>query len=770
MTKRRIWWIVLLLLAVVLGAPFWKADRFSPALAASLERALQRKVDVGAVRIHLLTGPGFTLSDVVIHEDPSISAEPLAYVTSLVVRLRITALLRGAIEFSALRLEDPSVNLMQAGDGLWNVQALLRNSSQTTGGDLPDLEVRGGRLNIKIDGTKSVYYFTSTDLDFSAQTGGQSFDIWFRGEPARTDRPAQGFGQVTGRGRWLRPESGEPKLEIDYRLEPSTIEELTTLLASRDVGLHGMVESRGRLSGPVSAMELTGQLELNDLHYWNQPPRPGKLRVGYRGLWNLTNQEFRVSTDDQAESPLPLRASVQLQSYLSAPRWHLDLEPRRMPLALAVGWLRPGGDHFVDLQVEGFISGNVGVAQDRAAEGQLEVEGISLADKGTEFLKASNLAIAIGGGKMRLQAPAFEMGPRGAAAVECEWNWAGREVSGLLQVKSLSVEQLQQLAALALEKPPLVSDLKRGQIRGQIRVRRLDEAPPQWNGTFQLSDALVAVPEFADPLQITQASIELRGDRLSARGIAARAGKVEWTGDYQYDPNQRRPHRFHANLQDVGAADLESLLTPALLRERGFLARTLGIGESSVPDWLASRRAEGQLSIRRLKIGSELVQEFETAVQWDASRVNLSKLRFGWAGTQVAGELGIDLKGPRPIYTAKGLVTGISWQGGTVGLQWKAESRGMGMDIVRNARVSGEAAGEQVQAGELTARRVHAKFGLRAESGNLLLDLDGIEAITSAGTWIGKGRSQRDGKLVVDLTNEEREAQLKGQVFPLELH
>jgi hypothetical protein len=769
MTKRRVWLGVLLLLLVLVAAPFWKADRFSPALAASLERALQRKVEVGSVRLHLLTGPGFTLSDVVIHEDPSISAEPLAYVTSLVVRLRIGALLRGAIEFSALRLEEPSVNLMQTGNGLWNVQALLRNSSQTTGGDLPDLEVRGGRLNVKIDGTKSVYYFTSTDLDFSAQTGGQSFEIWFRGEPARTDRPAQGFGQVTGRGRWLRPESGEPRLEMDYRLEPSAVEELTTLLASRDVGLHGMVESRGRLTGPVSAMELAGQLELSDLHYWNQPPRPGKLRLGYKGLWNLLNQEFRLATDDDAESPLPLRGSVQLQSYLSSPRWHVELEPRRMPLALAVGWLRPGGEHFVDLRVDGFLSGKVDVSQDRAAEGRLEVEGLSLADKGTEFLKATNLAIEIGGGKLRLQAPSIEMGPRGAAALEYEWNWAGREALTSLQAKTVSVEQLQQLAALAVEKPPLLSELKRGQIRGQIRVRRLGEAPPEWSGMFQLSDSLVAVPEFAEPVEINQTSVELRGDRLAARGIKARAGKVEWTGDYQYDPSQRRPHRFNARVQQVAAAELERLLAPALVRERGFLARTLGIGEGSVPEWLASRRAEGTLYIGRMEVGPEALRDLEAAVQWDASRVTLTKLRFGWAEAELEGQLGIDLQRAKPIYTANGRATGISWQGGRVGVQWKAESQGIGMEIARNAQVRGEAAGEQAQAGELTARRFRTKFGLRAESGKLLLDLDGVEVETAEGTWIGKGRTQREGKLVVDLTNEDRETRLNGQVFPLEL-
>ena len=81
--KKRVWWIALgIVIGLPLAAPFLKADRFAPAITTSLERALQRRVEVGEVRLHLLTGPGFTLSDVVIHEDPAVSAEPLAYVTS----------------------------------------------------------------------------------------------------------------------------------------------------------------------------------------------------------------------------------------------------------------------------------------------------------------------------------------------------------------------------------------------------------------------------------------------------------------------------------------------------------------------------------------------------------------------------------------------------------------------------------------------------------------------------------------------------------------
>ncbi|MBZ2180614.1 MAG: AsmA family protein [Acidobacteria bacterium] len=770
MKKNRLWLIVVLLLAALTAAPFWKVDRLAPVLAASLERALQRKVEVGAVRLHLLTGPGFTLRDVVIHEDPAISAEPLAYVTSLVVRLRLSALLRGALEFSALRLEEPSVNVMQTATGRWNVQALLQNSAQTPGGDLPDLAVRGGRLNIKLDGTKSIYYFTSTDLDFSAQDGGQSFEIWFRGEPARTDRPAQGFGQVTGRGRWLRPESGEPRLEIDYRLEPSAIEEWTSLLASRNIGLHGRVESRGRLAGPVTAMQVTGQLTLSGLHYWNQPPRSGQLQIGYQGLWNLSQHEFRIATGAQPDNALPLRASLAVESYLSSPRWRAELEPRRLPLGLAVGWLRPGGEHFADLQMEGLLTGQVAIGHDHPAAGQLSVEAISLADKGVEFLKTDNLTIAVGGGRMRWQAPAVNMGQQGMAAVEYEWNWLDREAAGSLQAKSVSVEQLRQLAALAVEKPPLVDELKRGQVRGQIRFHRPADAPAEWSGVFQLSEAVAAIPEFAEPVEIRQAAVELRGERLAARGIAARAGKVAWTGDYQYDPGQRRPHRFAARLPQVAASELEKLLAPALARERGFLARTLGIGEGSVPDWLASRRAEGTIAIETLNAGPATLRGLEATVQWDASRVTLPRLRFRWGDADVEAELAIDLQKARPVYTANGRATAIPWQGGKVNLLWRAESQGTGADVVRNARLSGEATGEQAQAGEFLARRFRARFGLRADAGQPALDLDGLEAETAQGTWTGKGRTLREGKLAVDLTLGDRETKLSGQLYPLELH
>ena len=151
--KRKLLLLTAVVLAILAGAPFLRADRFGPRIQAGLESALGRKVDIGPVRLHLLTGPGFSVRQVVIHERPEISAEPFAYVDDLVVRIRLLSLLSGKLEFSSLRLDKPHVNLMRQADGAWNVEALLAPPAPAATGasgsaaPMPELEVRRGRLN-----------------------------------------------------------------------------------------------------------------------------------------------------------------------------------------------------------------------------------------------------------------------------------------------------------------------------------------------------------------------------------------------------------------------------------------------------------------------------------------------------------------------------------------------------------------------------------------------------------------------------------------------
>src|SRR5277367_4515413 len=107
--------LIALLIVVALGlaAPFLRADRFRPRIQAALEAALNRPVHIGAVHLNLFTGPGFTVDDVLIDDDPAAGSEPFAHVESMQARIRWTSLFSGNVDFSSLRLDAPSVNVVK---------------------------------------------------------------------------------------------------------------------------------------------------------------------------------------------------------------------------------------------------------------------------------------------------------------------------------------------------------------------------------------------------------------------------------------------------------------------------------------------------------------------------------------------------------------------------------------------------------------------------------------------------------------------------------
>ena len=66
----------------------------------------------------------------------------------------------------------------------------------------PAIHVRDSRIHFKFGDTKSVFYLTETDLDISPSGSGGDWKIACSGQPARADRPAQGLGSFTLKGRW----------------------------------------------------------------------------------------------------------------------------------------------------------------------------------------------------------------------------------------------------------------------------------------------------------------------------------------------------------------------------------------------------------------------------------------------------------------------------------------------------------------------------------------------------------------------------------------
>src|SRR4051812_3108758 len=110
------------LLAAVLAAPYFSADRYGKRISEALEASLGRKVKIGKASFDLFPGPGFTIHDVEIGEDPAFGVDLFAFVDSLDARLKLTSHWTGKLEWASLALNNPSVNLVKAESGRWNFE------------------------------------------------------------------------------------------------------------------------------------------------------------------------------------------------------------------------------------------------------------------------------------------------------------------------------------------------------------------------------------------------------------------------------------------------------------------------------------------------------------------------------------------------------------------------------------------------------------------------------------------------------------------------
>src|ERR1700722_15628267 len=111
--KRLLWISIVLIVAAGAAAQYFDAEFARPRIERALERGLGRRVEVGKVYFNVFTGPGFTVQDVTIYEDPRAGIEPFAHVWQLEARVNLLSLLKRKLEFSSLRLgESTDINLV----------------------------------------------------------------------------------------------------------------------------------------------------------------------------------------------------------------------------------------------------------------------------------------------------------------------------------------------------------------------------------------------------------------------------------------------------------------------------------------------------------------------------------------------------------------------------------------------------------------------------------------------------------------------------------
>ena len=295
-----------------------------------------------------------------------------------------------------------------------------------------------------------------------------------------------------------------------------------------------------------------------------------------------------------------------------------------------------------------------------------------------------------------------------------------------------------------------------------------------WSGESEIQNARIAVDGLADPVVIRSAALSLTGTRVTLSRLRASAGGIAFTGSYRFEPadtpaEKTRPDSFDLKVAEADAMEVARLFAPVLVRDRGFIARTLRLGANApLPAWLKAMRADGVVAIGSLKAGDMSFTGVTAKVAWKGPLVLLTELNGSSEPAEIAGNLSIDLATGTPQYHFDGKVTDIAYKGGMLDLDGSLDAEGEGLSLFETARAEGALRGQSILfAPDAEFRSVSARFEMQGGGAASRWKLSNVEVNQSGETLAGSGASQADGRIVLELTNRGRPLRYTGTLFTL---
>jgi len=704
---------VVALLFAAWYVPRISAERYRDRIHAALEKALGRQVEIGLVRFRLLPTPGLTISNVKIGEDPNVGAEFAAYVDTLQAIPRITSLFGGPLEFASVDLGDARINLTRVDrpqTGVrWNFTSLLRAETLAA---FPSVHLRGGRINFKFGDTKSLFYLLHADVDLWPPDSAQApWTLRVHAEPARTDRPARGFGSFMLRGQWLRQNR---TATLDVKLEQSELGDILTLFNGSESGIHGDISGDAHLAGPLNRIGVAGRMTVSDLHGWNQTPPGGNAwRFAIGGAIDVPDQTIDLNARAAgAQSPLQVRYRVA--DYLRRPRWGVTVNLKHFPLAPVpeiarnLGWPLPA-----DFRFDGTADGAVGYSMPDGLprmDGSMNLSNSTFTVAGAPPLHMPAAELHFSGSKVTLEAAEVNNESRETAAIAGSWDADGGKLDVHLSSDGMQIAALRrQISVVGI---PLLGNATSGTWKGDLRYRNdasgLDTGglDTGWSGDLNLMDAEIPFEAFSEPLHLVSADATIKGAVLSLKRVNLSIGGIEAQGEYRYEAGAARPHKFRITVPEASGPVLEKLLMPAL-RRGNFLTYAFNFGRVPQPDWLLNMRADGTIQTGRLDLGGGQFTKLRARVIWEGTDVRFAGLetQFG-ESARFNGAATIRLAGRQPGYEVTGKLTGLAWRGGMIGADGTFSTSGTGTALLGNMQAHGTFDGRNIDGRNIESKDI----------------------------------------------------------------
>jgi hypothetical protein len=302
-SRRRLLWsaaAIAIVLLLGLTPPLLNVSRLRRRITASMSASLGRPVHLDSVALHLLPVPGFTLTNLVVREDPAFGYEPVIRAMTVEATLRPSSLWRRQVEFSTIRFVEPSVNLVRNAQGQWNLQSLLMHAAQVNTAPtaqrkpgpeprFPYIEATGARVNLKLGEEKQPFSLTEADFALWLPSP-QQWRVRIEAKPARTDTNIGDPGMVRIEGSLERAATmGAVPVDLIASWRDAPLGEASKLLTGEDAGWRGTLNFDAALSGTLGAGKLTTGVHINDLRRADFiPARSLDLNIDCNGTLETT--------------------------------------------------------------------------------------------------------------------------------------------------------------------------------------------------------------------------------------------------------------------------------------------------------------------------------------------------------------------------------------------------------------------------------------------------------------------------------------------------
>jgi AsmA protein len=693
--------VIVIVLLVLIVPPLVQVNRLKGRVVGAMEAALGRPVSVGSVSLRLLPSPGVDLHRLVISEDPAFGYEPMLRADAVTATFRLASIWRGQLELGRLTLKSgrnispPSVNLVLAPDGRWNIESLLQRTARTPSAptDLPYAEARprfplieakGGRINFKIGVEKKVWALTDSDFALSQP----SEDEWaFRlaARPMRGDLNLQDTGQVRISGRFRRAaEMHDTPLEISASLQQAQFGELSKFLFGGDRGWRGALDFGLQVSGTPARLKVAMRAAVSDLRRYDVNITE-KLSLQLR----CTAGYSTVSGDlTDLDCRLPVGSGALLAKGgvfgSSSPRvYDVKLSAENVPLDALLSLARHARKEIpADLTAAGTLNGAFTLRKIEHGPAFLW-EGSASTTKGALKSSVLNPEVALPPLTLGIEVPglegkrrklpaagkaaaqptrvalaAFPVALGGAAPAEFKGWFSGPGYEFSLAGDAHLARLMQLGRALGLHTPGFTIE---GGAKVDLKVAANWLSEPALTGTAQLHNVAIPVRGVNSPLQIATAQVVLAPEQVRLQALSASfpGAQVAFAGSVVMprgcDAIEHCPVEFSLESNDLTADHLNRLLNPAFAKRAWY--RVFGDKPVATLGWLQAR---GQVSVGRFTGSPLVLTHVATRAELQGGKLTLTELRADLLGGKLQGDWQADFTGGRPLYEGKGRVAGVN--------------------------------------------------------------------------------------------------------------